>query len=306
MYFFLRIFLFRGNKTINYIGYIFFTLWAIYSHHFAFFALVVQGLWVVKEFFSGKRNTAFGVVKCLVVVALLYIPWLVPLYGQVTMVKGGFWLGTPTPNDLKVLLYDYLGQGIKLLNFNVPFVNMEIYEIAPYLVFATLLTRKWWKSIDKTIFLLLWFLTPILLTWAISQKFTSIFFNRYLLYSIPAAMIILVTARSKITFVPLIIILLTFAVIDVNYFFTPTKLPFREMAAYVKSTETTGDFIINWNSSAHHLWETKFYGIPGPIYIPGDQELPYYVGTALMEEDDILRKLPVKVKRVGVITSGSF
>jgi len=306
MYFFLRIFSFKGKQIINYIGYILFTLWAIYSHHFAFFAIAIQALWVIKEFFSGKRRTAGNTVKSLVLVGILYIPWLVPLYKQVTMVKGGFWLGTPDLNDLKVLIYDYLGQGIKRLGFNVPFVNMKIYEVAPYLVFLTLLTKRWWKSVEKTIFFLLWFLGPILITWIISQKFTSIFFNRYLLYTIPAAMIILVTSRSKITFIPLAVAILTFAIIDIHYFLTPAKLPFRQMSNYVKETKNESDFLINWNSSAHHLWETKFYGIPAPIYISGSGELPYYVGTALMEETDIIREVPVNTERVGAITSGSL
>jgi hypothetical protein len=97
-----------------------------------------------------------------------------------------------------------------------------------------------------------------------------------------------------------------FLVIDINYFFTPQKLPFRQMSGYVNETKKDGDMLINWNSSAHHLWETKFYKIPAPIYISGEGELPYYVGTALMEEGDIIRKIPKNVKRVGVVTSGPF
>ena len=304
MYFFLRIFSFKGKQIVNYIGYIFFTLWAIYSHHFAFFAIFVQAIWVVKEFLSGKKRTSFAVVKSLLIVAVLYVPWLIPLYQQVTMVKGGFWLGKPSLNDLKVLIFDYLGQGIKYLNFKIPLVNLKIYELAPYLVFTTFIVRKWWKSISKSIFFLLWFLVPILATWAISQKFTSIFFNRYLLYTIPAAMILLVSCRSKISFIPLMITLLTFTIIDINYFFTPKKLDFRQMSSYVKETRNENDLLINWNSSAHHLWESKFYQIPAPIYVPGDGDLPYYVGTALMEKTDIIRSIPNDAKRVGVITSG--
>lgn len=306
MYFFLRIFSFRGKPVVNHIGYILATLWAIYSHHFAFFALAVQGIWIVKEFFSGKRKTALSVVRSLFVVGLLYIPWIIPLYQQVTMVKGGFWLGKPTITDLRTLIYDYLGQGIKYLTFKIPYTQIKFYEFASYLAFATFLTRRWWKSISKTFFLLLWFLLPILITWGISQKFTSIFFNRYLLYTIPAAMIILASCRSKITFVPLIATLAVFTIIDANYFLTPKKLSFRQMSQYVLSTEKPGDLLINWNSSAHHLWESKFYNIPAPIYVPGGGELPYYVGTALMEKSDIIRSIPKNTQRVGVITSGPF
>jgi len=42
---------------------------------------------------------------------------------------------------------------------------------------------------------------------------------------------------------------------------------------------------------------------PAPIYLP-QGILPYYVGTALMTKDDIISQLPVKISRLGVITSG--
>ncbi|MBI1863998.1 hypothetical protein HYS03_02190 [Candidatus Woesebacteria bacterium] len=58
------------------------------------------------------------------------------------------------------------------------------------------------------------------------------------------------------------------------------------------------------NGTAHHLWESKYYGIPAPIYNPGGA-LPYFVGTALMEKVDIVNQLPKKrYIRIGVITSG--
>ena len=150
----------------------------------------------------------------------------------------------------------------------------------------------------------MWVLGPIILAWLISQKFTSIFYNRYLLYTIPAVGIILASSRSKLSIFPFLATLLLFIVIDLNYFFHPAKLPFKELGVYVSQTRKVNDFLINWNGSAHHLWETKFYGFDSPIYVPGNVELPFYVGTALMEEKDIVRNIPPDVNRVGVTTSG--
>jgi hypothetical protein len=97
-----------------------------------------------------------------------------------------------------------------------------------------------------------------------------------------------------------------FLVIDYNYFTHPVKLPFREMSQYIKQTRQEGDILINWNAGSHHLWEMKFYGVPAPLYIPGGGELPVFVGTALMEEEDVIRILPETNGRVGVVTSGSI
>ncbi|KKQ53390.1 hypothetical protein A2865_00530 [Candidatus Woesebacteria bacterium RIFCSPHIGHO2_01_FULL_39_17] len=306
MYYFLRIFY---NEEIirkrDKVGYVFFTLWALYSHHFAFFAVSIQGVWWLYELTFGKRIRAKKMFKLFLITAASYVPWLYPLYSQTKMVSGGFWLGTPTPQDLYKIIADYIAQGIKNENLTIPVLGTPLYHAALYISIATLVLRKWWGGIKKTTFLLVWFLGPILATWFISQKFQSIFFNRYLLYTIPAAMLVLVSSRSKLSIVPLAILAIFFGIMDYQYFTHPAKLPFREMAGYVKETQKEGDFLINWYSNGtHHIWETKYYGIPAPIYTSGDAELPFFVGTALMDESDIIREIPEGVKRIGVVTSG--
>jgi len=272
MYFFIR---------KKWVGYVLATAVALYSHHFALFAVFIQFLWFVKEYFWGKRKTAIQIFKSFALVGILYSPWLIPLYSQTRMVGGGFWLGTPTLKDLGRLLLIYLNVGL----------------------FALIL-RRWEKNLGKSLFLVAWFLGPILLTWGISQKFQSIFFDRYLLYTIPPAMILAASERRKISPVAIFIALVVFFSADLYYFTHPIKRPFRELATYVKEVKKGDDYLINWNSAAHHLWEAKYYGIPAPLFIPEGTKLPFYVGTALMTEGDIVSSLPKKVNRVGTITSG--
>lgn len=118
-------------------------------------------------------------------------------------------------------------------------------------------------------------------------------------------MILLGSQRRRVSNLAIFVIIILFSKIDYNYFTHPTKLPFREMSKYVNSTRTEDDFLINWNAGAHHLWETKYYGFDSPIYIPDGGNLPYFVGTALMEKEDIVREIPSTASRVGVTTSGS-
>lgn len=295
MYFFLRI-LRGGNKvrTLDKVGYVVATLWAMYSHHFAIFALITQGLWFIYEFFFGKRKVAILMLKVFIVVGLLYSPWLIPLYNQTRMVGGGFWLGTPTIAEFLGILGKYLGAGI----------SHPLRFVALGLTLSVIALRRWSKEIQKTLFSLSWFLVPIALTWIISQFFQSIFFDRYLLYTIPGAMLVVASRGRKLSGPFLGILIAVLLIIDLHYFAHPIKRPFRELAAYVKSTRLEGDFLINWNAASHHLWETKYYGIPSPLYIPDKGELPFFVGTALMEEKDIIYELPKGVQRVGVVTSG--
>ena len=294
MYFFVRIWDKEGGKKWDRIGYVAATAWALYSHHFAIFALFVQGLWWLKMLVFGDREVAKGFIKLFLFVGLLYLPWMYPLYKQTSMVGGGFWLGTPTVNDLRNLIYEYLAQGIA----------HPLAKPALWVVFATLALRRWGSNFQKSLFLLSWFLVPILATWGVSQKFQSIFYNRYLLYAIPGAMIILGSSRRKWSMITIGVLITMFAVIDWHYFTHPAKKPFRDYAEYVKSVKRGDDYLVNWNSNgAHHLWETKYYGIPAPIYLP-EGDLPYFVGTALMSDEDIVREIPAKTRRVGVVTSG--
>jgi len=304
MYFFLKIIKSEKKaKTADKVGYIAATLWAMYSHHFAIFALFIQGLWFAYEFVLGKRKNAVQVFKSWIFVGIGYLPWVYPLYTQTKMVGGGFWLQTPSLKDLRNLIYDYLSEGIK----THPYIlfGKTLHQLTLWLVLLTYVLRRWFKNFKDSLFLLSWFLGPIVLTWGVSQVFQSIFFNRYLLYSIPPAMLLLASQKRKISNILLIGIAASFVLIDGFYFTHPTKLAFRDLATYVKQTQEQGDFIINWYSNGtHHIWETKYYGIGGPIYVPGEGNLPFFVGTALMEKGDVIDKLPQNIGRVGVVTSG--
>lgn len=306
MYFFIKLQKGEDERRFAMLGYVIATSWALYSHHFAFFALFVQGLWFLYRLLSRKTSMVKRLFKAFLIVGILYIPWMLPLYRQTTMVGGGFWLPTPDIYDLRTLFYDYLAQGIKYPEIIIPYSDYKIIDLALWLTLIALVMRRWHRRFKNSFFLVLWATVPILATWGISQVFQSIFFNRYLLYAIPPMMIILASNRRKYSTIVLGLIIAVFAIIDFNYFVNPTKLPFREMSQYVKETREEGDFIINWNDGAHHIWETKYYGIGGPIYIPDGGDLPFFVGTALMEEDDIIREIPDSVNRLGVVTSGKL
>jgi len=292
MYFFLKILKSKKTQKGDLVGYVITTLWALYSHHFAIFALFTQGLWFLYEAIFGKRSVAKIMFKGFLFVGLGYVPWLLPLYNQTKMVGGGFWLSTPSLEDLKNLILEYLAEGIK----------HEYAVYARYLALAMLVFKKWGKKIKMNIFFLSWFLIPILITWLVSQKFTSIFFNRYLLYTIPAAMILLATGKRKISNYIMWAVIILFVIIDFSYFTNPTKIPFNNLARYVLETKEEGDFIINEDAGSHKLWESKFYGIPAPIYVPEGNELPFFVGTALMEKNDLVSEIPKDTKNLGVIT----
>lgn len=283
------------------LGHILSTLAALYTHHFAIFAVLVQVFWTLadqlpkisnlrkfnlKKFFFSKKSffTDFWLI------ALGYLPWLYPLYYQTSLVGSGFWLAKPT---LKTVL-DVLGTFI--LGFNKS--NWE--KIALLLLIIILVLRNWTKEKNRTLILFSWFFLPLIFTFIVSYFFSSIFFDRYLLFVIPSAPLLLASKRRKTSLFPLIVFLAIMLSINFRYFTHPTKRPFRDFALLVKKM-INNDFLINYPGSAHHLFESKYYQIKAPLYVPKG-ELPFYVGTALMEKNDIIREIP-PVTRLGIITS---
>lgn len=291
MYFFLRLLFAKKTRSFDQLAYIFASLWALYSHHFAFFALFLQGLWFIYEFFWGKRRAAVVIFKAFIFIGILYLPWLMPLIAQTQKVGGGFWLGKPGVKEFFGLVFEYLGAGNKHL-FAIP---------ALVLTLVLLLIRRWDKNVKTSAFLATWFLVPILATWLVSQTFQSVFFNRYLIHTIPAAMLLVTSGRRKFSTTILILTLGFYTLISANYFFNPTKDPFEELANYVREQKRGDDFIIQGDAGNHQLWESKYYGIPAPIYSPKEAQLPFFVGTALMEEGDIINSLP-RARRIGTIS----
>jgi len=282
--------------------YVFSAALALYSHHFALFALFVQGLWILPLMIKRFRHPIrlnllfkhlFSLVWPFFLTFVLYLAWLPALYYQTSLVASGFWLATPSLGNLVELFRKFL-------------VGSQEYSLrifALILVGLILALRKWSFRKKTDWILASWFVLPLVLTWSLSQVMQSIFFDRYLLFSIPAIGLLLASQKRALVSILLISLLAgVFFSVDWNYFTHPNKRPFRELAANIHQELQPTDVLINWNSAAHHIWETKYYGLEAPIYSPGGP-LPFYVGTAQMTENDVIFEAP-QAQRIGVITSG--
>lgn len=267
---------------------------ALYTHHFAIFIVFFEALFTLFENLKKPAKVILKEFLPFFITGLLYLPWIYPLYYQTQLVASGFWLGKPSLKDLEELISKFL----------IGPQKGTLQNLALATIFATILLRHWLKDIKKSIFLLGWFFVPIILTFTISRFSQSIFFDRYMLMTIPALALLLVSSQRKYLWVLVLTVIALLVILDYRYFLNPTKRPFRELASYVKSVQRPEDFLINYPGLAHHLFESKYYGLSAPIYSPGGP-LPFYTGTALMTADDIIGQLPENISgRVGVIGSG--
>lgn len=294
----LSTYFFLANKKKAYVAA---TAAALYTHHFSLLVIGVQGLWAIGQAttnFVRKKSSfsrsywnelwPFGLAF------LIYLPWLPILYQQTRMVASGFWLGKPTFSEL-INLYT---------TFIIGPNPARIFIVGLGLVLAILILRRWQVKKKRDIYCIVWFFLPIFLIWLFSQFAQSIFFDRYMLAMIPGATLILASRRrGKYSLIILSILIIILGWSSYNYFTHPTRQPFRELASYIKTTRRPDDVLINWNTTAHHIWEMKYYQIPAPIYTGGETQLPFYVGTAQMVPGDIIATLPTS-RRLGIVYSG--
>ena len=70
---------------------------------------------------------------------------------------------------------------------------------------------------------------------------------------------------------------------------TDNREPFKELAIYIKS-QTSPDIAVI-NLEATHIFESRYYGLKAPIYI-SEGQIPYYIGTVILEKEDTITTLP--------------
>ena len=281
--------------------YVLVTVLALYTHNFANFIVMCQLLFylITNGKPSIKNLIKSKFIRVVVVVGILYLPWIPTLFTQAFKVSGDFWIKKP---DLYTF-FVVLGQFIKGYDH---FLGVEVVVIVSV---AILIFRGIKRGRDELFYF--WMLLIPIVVWIISQVGNSLFLERYLIVSTPAVPILLATSSDNnlinrmlgkfkfgkfkvngrnIAAIFLIIIILIMANADLYRFNHPQKEPFRELTSYIKENLPKNQVIINYYNDRLHYFELKYYGINTKIYSP--IPIPFWNGTALIDKKDVLSKEP--------------
>ncbi len=164
-------------KTKTFVYLIVINILLIYSHFFAFWLLVVEYLFVFLNPHTRKQlYKPFLLMGVLLFVA--FLPYLVIFINRVLASSGGTWLEPPTISSLYNLLWKFCNQPVP----TVMVILLLSLGLGKYIFSFT--KRK--SAADKpTLFLILWFLLPTIVTYFISFLL-PVFYEKYLVFIAPA------------------------------------------------------------------------------------------------------------------------
>jgi mannosyltransferase len=242
----------EGGSTRHWLGYLCFTVGLAYTHNYWVFLVFAQNLYVLLFYWSDKPvlvrwiGAQAGVLLC-------FLPWLTPLLEQTNLVieKG---LSIPRPDisslgkvlarHVTFLAYSEILWGYMLICI---LGALEIRRVkGPWrwqVVRQSLDSYRWQvnlSNVQRSSFLFLWFVCPVLLPFLLSQFFTPIFWPRYTICAIPALYLLIargvwqVPTMSLRRLVISAIILSSLANLHYYYAFSESGISWKGKAKYFK------------------------------------------------------------------------
>lgn len=176
--------------TRDYGFYILFSVLGIYTHYYMFFVLASQGLYVLLF----ERKIFLRLLLPWIAILLLYAPWIPFLFGQLTSVGEGYWIGNINARThYEALLRILSGEDTTVFQ---PFLFWSSIALIVFGIWHHLTRRTFEKP-----YILIWFwaVVPFILAslpgFKVNDSFTfpfrPIFFWRYLIgASVPLALLI--------------------------------------------------------------------------------------------------------------------
>ncbi|HLA03739.1 MAG TPA: glycosyltransferase family 39 protein, partial [Patescibacteria group bacterium] len=183
---------FTWQRTV---GFILFSALGIYTHYYMFFVLAGQGIYILLY----DRQILLKMIGAYFAVALLYLPWIPFLAGQLNSVAGDYWIGGIDKRTHYEALLRILG------GEHQNTVRPWLFGLSVGLLLIGILQHILRHKFEKPYLLTwLWAVVPFILAslpglkiGEFSLPFRPIFFWRYLIgSSVPLSMVMIHTAQK--------------------------------------------------------------------------------------------------------------
>lgn len=279
---------------------------AIFAHNFAILTFFVFTIWWL--FINRTRLQFSAFLKLVISPLFMMLLWGGVIWTQWSKFAHGFWISKPTISTL-FSSFEIFSSGE--ISYPIKF-TLYLFSIILFTIACLVWIRKNKNKDSNTVLLIfsLVFIPPVM-TFFFSLFFTPIYYERYLILTVP--MLILFTGYSleKLLqtnyairfilggFTAIYVTLLVIACIQVVS--KSTKPAINSGVREILSRAQKDDIIVPENTL--NFLETKYYvGISGKDNIhvytySQDGKIPFFIGGILYDEKDIIREMP-KNRRV--------
>lgn len=227
---------------------------AAYTAYFAFPVFAAMGMYVLLV--ERQRQRIFCFFAAMIVVGVLYLPWVSVFLAQTRAVIDTYWIAQPSPLVLFTTLSGFF------ISYTLPSFWIAVSLVTTLLIIFVVLNdgrhvfRRKQMDAKPLLWLLLWGFSPLVGTFLISF-IQPIFQLRTVLTAAPAFYLLVAwgTVRSRQRQVNLFLFLPTVALMLFslfNFYFNPAfeKPAWRAAAAYVNTHTQPGDVVLHTSDSS--------------------------------------------------------
>ena len=302
----------KEKGMLWWVGYAVIAVAAIYTHYYTAFGIIAQFLFVLYWIF---RDEGFHLPSWLhnpdtkasflsyLLITVLFLPWFPTFLKQLSQVQENFWIPAMNIWSIPSTLFAMLsGAGAT----DPSRFGYVLIATVVGVVIATFFVLRTYPGKEKWLLPILAF-TPFFFSFLLSIK-TSIYLDRYFILFLPPLFLILSAAIFTIKISILRNLLVISSVIGVaisfpmfwDTFAGPDKPGMVKAASYINERAQEEDKIFVGSSFVYftHRYynETDIHPV---LYAPN--ELSHFSGTALLNEEDIIRDFSDNIEPGDVI-----
>lgn len=256
LYYFIMLFQKRDAGVS--IGYIFSTVFLIYTHVYGLFIVIAQNIYVLLLLLVLRKQSKLnfrGWAYLQFLIVLLFSPWIYVLITQIIRIESNFWIPVP---HIKKLIGPFITYSGSIPLFLL-FVILSFFSILGYKkneisssmknFYDTMKNRLFQLNSAGTGLILIWLLTPIILPFIISQISAPIYVTKYTIGASLAFFILVASGITKISHKivksSIVLLIIILSVFNVNkYYSSVKKIEWRNITSFVDSKAIDGDLIL--------------------------------------------------------------
>jgi hypothetical protein len=245
-YFFVQ--LWKDPKRDTWFWYAVTAVLGVFSHYFFFLSLAAQVIFFALRYPIFPKGSFLKFVITAGFVVVTFAPWVIYVLYINQISNQTPTLAIPTTVDLFGVFQQFL---IGFQSDAISTIFVSLWPLA--LAFGFLALQRHRRMSTETEYFMLAVFVPILLAFGISFVITPVFISRYLIFTVPALYLCLLTLFDSfprtigwLCRVALVVLMLVTMGIEIYSSATPVKENYREASEYIETHATAQDaFIIS-------------------------------------------------------------